>query len=261
VEGQPWQARLFARLEAYAREGCDGVKRLDLRALGITSGIWHSDEWARLAQFSDVEELDLSSNCIDFVQLPSPLLPKLRQLNLSSNDLGYWARFDQLPLDEVCGASLQVLDVSFNSMGHVRLTRKAPFAESLHTLDVSYNAFPSHSEGGPRRPRLQLNGLTRLTTLRMRGNLFREVPRLAHLSALRHLDLGDNPLRCNYQHLFGLPQLAGLGLANVGMSRLPAALLALTSLRRLDLSRNPLPPSERRRIRRKLSQTDLVLDG
>lgn len=251
----PWGSALASRLALVH------AQRLDLRGLGITWGVWHTNEARLFEPFENLEEIDLSHNNIDVVCLPFGKLPKLRWLDLSHNDLGYWGSTDQCPLDKLGGSSLRELNVSHNELGYVRLTASAPFATGLRELDISFNTFPTFYDSlrSSLRPELRICSLKRLVTLRSRGNLLREVPKLGRFPALRELDLGENPLRCNFQHLLALPNLATLLLDRLGLARVPRALFELKHLRCLDLSGNPLPSTETRRLRQALPGVTLRL--
>ncbi|HEU4536033.1 MAG TPA: hypothetical protein VFS00_18035 [Polyangiaceae bacterium] len=258
-----WHGALLARLAQAPAGSPAQLRSLSLRGLGIRWGVYCDRDAELFAPFTGLEEVDLSDNDIDVVWLPFDKLPRLRKLDLSRNDLGYWAATDQCPLDRLGGPSLRELSVADNAMGHVRLTAAAPFAAGLRALDVSSNAFPAGYEAvrGSLRPLLRLCPLERLEALRARGNLIREVPKLGRFPALRELDLGENPLQCNFQHLLALPQLEALTLDRVGLRRVPAALFELKRLRRLDLSGNELPAPELRRLREALRGVELRPEG
>ena len=142
-----------------------------------------------------LEDLDLSYNKITFDHLEikwriRPLLPSLKRLDLSHNNIGNISVSLFKPLKDTDNVSLTELDLSFN-----KLTFLPEFLfdslENLESLDLSYNADLGELRSDTASA---LSSLKNLRTLRLRGCGLSIIPAslMSNLVNLRSLDLSDN---------------------------------------------------------------------
>lgn len=179
-----------------------------------------------LRRFPNMEDLDLSGNCL--AELDGlEHLPQLRRLNLGGNQLGSLAGLQHLNL-------LTDLDLSGNQLGE--LPAAVEQLAQLSNLDLSFNRISVLDD--------RIAQLSNLESLHLRGNVLVSLPgSLGQLTGLRTLDLGGNRLTTVPANLNQLGRLTQLSLYDnlitldaEGQSRLEW----FSRLEVLGLGRNPL---------------------
>lgn len=185
------------------------------------------------------------------VQLPDQL-SQLEQLQIL--ELGTFAAQDRWGLQTVTPlggwqplGSLQRL--TSLSLQHCDLTELPATLSSLRGLRTLNASSYGKNMGGWDA----LEGLQQLTSLTASGVLMYRLPQvISSLTTLHRLDISSNTwasysgssaaddddvrINASMQHLSGLPLLTYLNLSNCHLRKLPAAVIALTGLRELDLS-------------------------
>jgi Leucine-rich repeat (LRR) protein len=221
---------------------------------GYARGMYNEE----LKPFLHVEEIDLSSNYIDMVAIDFGQFKHLKTVNLSFNAFWYWGSYGDCDLGtEVNSNTVEHLKLNDCDIGYIWM-RKPPFAQSLISLDLSYNTYTSDAYVGHEYPKMLITRLPNLKWLSLAGNAFPFVPKLNFAPALEELDLSNNPIVANCGELLKLKQLKRLHLQGTALKRIPPTFFQMPQLEFLDLSRNSLDPGAIRHLKRTLTTTEVL---
>jgi internalin A len=163
-----------------------------------------------LTQLRELVSLDLSENRLE--RLPESIGSLSRLIEVSF----YANRLTEVPDAIFALKRLERLDLSTNQLSALPLPADCRYSR-LRALDVSYNRLTGISDG------------------------------MKRLHALRILSLAGNRL-VSLQGLEGLVLLEELDVSNNELQSAVPTLCRLPRLRRLDISKNPLPEVERKEI-------------
>jgi Leucine-rich repeat (LRR) protein len=252
-----WPERLQKRFN-HLTPKANSLKILDLSRLGMNWGYARGMYNEELKPFLHVEEIDLSSNYIDMVAIDFGQFKHLKTVNLSFNAFWYWGSYGDCDLGtEVNSNTVEHLKLNDCDIGYIWM-RKPPFAQSLISLDLSYNTYTSDAYVGHEYPKMLITRLPNLKWLSLAGNAFPFVPKLNFAPALEELDLSNNPIVANCGELLKLKQLKRLHLQGTALKRIPPTFFQMPQLEFLDLSRNSLDPGAIRHLKRTLTTTEVL---
>ncbi|KAG2592512.1 hypothetical protein PVAP13_5NG556700 [Panicum virgatum] len=188
------------------------------------------------AQWTMIQEIDLSNN--NFVgSLPSDgygALHNLTRINLSNNSLS-----GEIPVKLFSHPCLLELDLTHNNFtGHLLLHPNA--SSRLQHLFLGEN----NLQGQIPELLSKLSGLTKLdlSSNNLTGTM--DLSLLKNLTNLSILQLSRNRLsvleKGDARSYVGYPNIVSLGLASCNLTKLPAFLMYLNEVERLDLSENSI---------------------
>ncbi|KAG2601528.1 hypothetical protein PVAP13_5KG440300, partial [Panicum virgatum] len=188
------------------------------------------------AQWTMIQEVDLSNNNL-VGSLPSDgcsALHNLTRINLSNNSLS-----GEIPVNLFSHPCLLELDLTHNNFtGHLLLHPNA--SSTLQHLFLGEN----NLQGQIPELLSKLSGLTRLdlSSNNLTGTM--DLSLLKNLTNLSILQLSRNRLsvleKGDARSYVGYPNIVSLGLASCNLTKLPAFLMYLNEVERLDLSDNSI---------------------
>jgi Leucine-rich repeat (LRR) protein len=212
------------------------------------SGYDLSEIPSSLFVLSNLEELDLANNNLTSYQLSLLVeyLPKLKKLNLDSNEL--------TALPESIGELNQLISLNLFSNQLKVLPKSLGQLSQLAELDVGRNDLTALPESFAQLKQLQsltlsenelselpesIGQLSQLTILDLGANQLTELPEsFEKLDRLTALDVGENQLSSLPKFITNLKQLTLLDIGYNNLTELPASFSQLRNLTDLDLSNN-----------------------
>lgn len=183
-------------------------------------------------QLKNLSELDLSENELSAVQPSIGNLKKLRSLNLSGNLL------DELPEELAQCERIEKLDLSrkwYPKGGFQVLPEAVCYLSELTFLDVSWHQISTITD--------DVKNMTKLQTLRMRGNYLKHVSAaISECRKLQYLDLTGAMKLNSYipPEIFTLPELRILDLTNNYFTEISPNIIGLKKLKKMIMRRNAL---------------------
>ena len=207
----------------------------------LTSYVYcgHLDANTHLLRTCSVQEFNVSCSKMYLKQIPDSLPIDVKNLDISINLI----RDVTTELDQL--ANLQTLNLSQNVISSMTSSCFAN-KQQLRSLDLSYNQLSNDVIADA-----QISQLSSLKTLNLsRNNLGPEIPNFSHLDTLKILDISFNYIsvlsRDSFEGCFLLEELVlkGNSLTSFEVDKISI----LSSLTRLDLSRNPLEIISSRRV-------------
>ncbi|XP_052813851.1 malignant fibrous histiocytoma-amplified sequence 1 homolog isoform X2 [Mya arenaria] len=182
---------------------------------------------------TNLAELDLSENDISDLSPSIGNLKNLKILNLSGN------LFEDLPSELRYCEKLEKLDVSRKwypyDGGFTVLPEAVCYLTQLTYLDVSWHKIATITD--------DIRNMSKLKTLRMRGNNLRNVSKaVAECKALQYLDLTGAMRQNSYipPEIFTLPELLILDITNNFFTEISTKIVGLKKLKKLIIRRNSL---------------------
>ena len=180
---------------------------------------------ARLAEFTLLNELDLSYNRFRSIPRVVTELPHLRVLVMTGNDISF------LNSSILNLTSLQLLNLGLNEFRAFPQT--ALQLKSLTTLHLNHNHIASFECAAA--------ACTQLKSLNIASNLLERLPdELDRLASLTVLDVSRNRLAFLPESIGSLKRLTKLNLSHNSLAALPCSLAQVQTLNALDLSSNKL---------------------
>ncbi|XP_060576811.1 malignant fibrous histiocytoma-amplified sequence 1 homolog, partial [Ruditapes philippinarum] len=183
-------------------------------------------------QLSNLLELDLSENELSAIHPSIGNLKRLRTLNLSGNLL------DELPAELAECEKLERLDLSrkwYPKGGFQVLPEAVCYLTELTYLDISWHQVSTITD--------DVKNMTKLQTLRMRGNYLKHVsPSISECRKLQYLDLTGAMKLNSYipPEIFTLPELRILDLTNNYFTEISPDIIGLKKLKKMIMRRNAL---------------------
>jgi len=174
--------------------------------------------------------VDLHMNHISNVKWLEPLT-QITYLNLSENELSAEV-FDELSVDNLL-PNLKSLNLSCNDLGIIPTFIST--LPSLKELILEEIELDNDADLGV------LSNISTLTILNLANNDIETIPdSLKNLHFLKHLDLSDNLLSHFPQVILSLSEMQDLDLQGNAIEKLPESLNELSKLEEIDLSDNPI---------------------